>query len=46
MSSCGVEDVQRLRDLGIDHVLLRPFKVKAVLQALQMLSRARVDNAV
>lgn len=46
MSSCGVEDVQRLRDLGIDHVLLRPFKVKAVLQALQVLSRTRVDNAV
>ncbi len=46
MNSCGVEDVHRLRDLGIDQVLLRPFKVKAVLQTLQVLSRKRVDNAV
>lgn len=45
MNTCGVQDVHRLRDLDVDQVLLRPFKVKALLQALQALSAGRVDNA-
>lgn len=47
MNTCSAAEVTRLRQLDVDNVLLRPFKLKALLQALQTLtSTSDADKAV